>query len=174
MLKKHKSLLLILALSLHLSGCGFKLRSIDSLPPQLNRVYYQAKNPYEKFELNFKRTLKSSGTILLNQPEKSAPVLNIASNYYYANNNPASSTQARIYTLTYSASITITDYKDNILTPKRSANVSRTITLQPNEVFEGTPQVEIVKNEMIQELSNKLLNILSSPQIFNDLEKRSL
>jgi len=174
MTKKLLTLTIILTLTLCLTGCGFKLRFIDSLPPQLNKVYYQATNPYEKFSLNFKQALKSSGAIFLTQPEKSSPIITVTSNYHYANNNPSSSSQARIYTLNYSASITIRDYDNNILMPKRSASVSRTITLQPNEVFEGTPQVEIVKAEMVQELSNKLLNILSSQQTFRDLEQLTI
>ena len=99
------------------------------------------------------------------------PIIKTSFSYNQGSGNPASSTQARIYTLNYVAIISITDHHNQTILTPTTVNVSRNITLQPNEVFDATPQVSTVKREMIQELSSKLLNVLSSKKTTEALEK---
>jgi len=156
-----------------ITGCGFAPHSIDSFPPQLNRLYYQTKNPYEPFEIDLKKRLKIAGVTLLRSSEKSAVTLNISTHYSAPstnNYNPASSTQARIYNLNYTATISISDYNNKILLAPQTVSVSRAVTLQPNEVLETTPQIAIAKQEMIQELSTKTLNILTAKKTAEALQ----
>jgi len=174
MTKTFANLFFILITSTLLASCGFHLNSIKTLPPQLHKIYYQTEHPYEKFELAFKNKLKSNGATLLPAPKITTPTINISSNYSSNNNNPASSTQARIYNLTYTATISINNFYNQPILAPQTASVSRSLTLQPNEVFETTPQAEITKQEMIRELSTKILNILSSSKTFQALENMTI
>lgn len=156
--------IIITILSITLLGCGFELRSTKSFPPQLKKIYMQTQNPFGKFELDFKRKLKSNKISLLAKPEKNFPIIHLSSNFYHNDQNPSSTTQARVYNLIYTATISITNsYNKKILSPQ-TAIITKSISLQPNEVFENTAQVATSQQEMAQELSNKMLNILSSPK----------
>lgn len=170
MATKYKDWFFITAASLLLTGCGFKIHNIKSLPPQLSQVYYQAENKYGTFEISFKKKLKAAGLTLLTEPKKSALIIDVISNCSSpSTNNTSSSTMGRVYDITYTATINIIDYYNKPILNTQTASIIRSITLQPNEVFEATPQVAIIKQEMQQELSLKLLNILSAPNTFRVL-----
>lgn len=164
-----KNLWPVLIIQILLAGCGFTTRNINSLPPQLSPAYYQAEHPYEPFEASFKKRLKATGVILLFEPQKSSPIIKLSSNFSYTTNNPSPSVEARIYNLNYTATISISDFYNKELLAPKVATVSRSITLQPNEVFEATPQIAIIKREMQQELSTRVFNILSAPKTFQAL-----
>lgn len=168
MIKNYSKLFTILISIALLTGCGFTTYSAKSLPPQLQQVYLQAEHPYGQFEVGFKKKLKKCGVTLLEAPQ-AASIIHLTSNYSCSNSNPDSSTQGRIYSLTYTASFSVSDHNQQQLLPTKTVSVSRNITLQPNEVFETTPQADIVKQEMSQELSIKILNILSARKTFQTL-----
>jgi LPS-assembly lipoprotein len=173
MKKTFTKICLILTSILLLSGCGFTLRTAKSLPPQLHKVYYQTNNPYGEFETTLKRALKASDIIFLETPDSATPILDVTSNYTYSVPSSVSSAQARTYTLNYSATVSINEaFNKQILTPK-TVSASRSISLQSNEVFEISPQIEIVKRELRQELSTKILNVLCAPKTFQALAKDS-
>lgn len=161
---------LIITTLYFLAGCGFATFNAKSLPPQLKEIYYQAENPYAPFETAFKKKLKSCGIKFLPNPTKSTLNLNLSSNYSYTSNNQLSSTQARIYTLNYTATISITDYNQKLLLAPKSASATRNIILQPNEVFAVTPQITNTKQELSRELANKIFNILGSHRTHQDLQ----
>ncbi len=169
-MKSYKKLLLIIFIQA-LVGCGFTTHNVNSLPPQLKQIYYQAQNPNEPFEINFKKRLKAAGVNILAESTKSSPIININSSYSSSINNAASTTQARVYNLSYSATITISDFYNKNLLPSQVATVARSITLQPNEIFAATSQLAVIKREMQQELVIKILNILSAPKTFQALSK---
>lgn len=167
----YKKLLVITIMQTLLIGCGFTTYNINSLPPQLRQIYYQAEHPNEPFEISLKKRLKTAGINVLNEPTKSSLILNINSNYSSGANTPASTNQARVYNLNYTTTIAINDfYKKNLIAPQ-TVTVTRDVTLQPNEVFEATSQIAIIKREMQQELVIKVLNVLSAPKTFQALSK---
>jgi LPS-assembly lipoprotein len=163
---------ILILLSLFLTGCGFTLRTAKSLPPQLHQIYYQTDNPYGQFEITLKRTLKASNVILLPAPNATTSILHVTSNYNYSTTSSISSAAGRVYTLNYNATISINGANDKLLLYPQAVTVSRTVTLRPNEVFEVTPQVEITKQEMLQELARKILNILCAEKTFKVLAKK--
>lgn len=160
---------LILIALFFLTGCGFKLRTTKSLPPQLQQIYYQTDNPYGQFEMAFKKALKASKVVLLATPNTTAPILHVTTNYSYNSTSSTSSAEARVYNLTYTTTIDIANAAHKQILPSQTVTVTRTISLQPNEIFETTPQIEIAKQEMLQELTTKVLNILCAKKTFQAL-----
>ena len=155
-----------------LAGCGFHLRAAKSLPPQLYRVYYQTDNPYGQFEIAFKQALKSSNVVMLDAPNKTALVLHVSSVWSVPDTTVSmSTTSGRTYHLNYNATISINDASGKVLLSPQTVSASRDINLQPGEIIETTPQVEVVKQELQQELATKILNILCSKNTFQILAK---
>jgi outer membrane lipopolysaccharide assembly protein LptE/RlpB len=171
MLKSHNKICLILLGFLLLSGCGFKLRTVNSLPPQLHRIYYQTDNPYGQFEIALKRVLKASKVNLIATPGANTPILHVTSNYTSSTTSSITSAAARVYTLSYTATVSVTDAANKQLLSPQTTSASRAVTLQSNEVFEITPQIDIAKQELQQELANKILNILCAKRTFQALAK---
>lgn len=173
MSKSYANVCLVLISIFLLSGCGFTLRTTKSLPPQLQQVYYQTDNPYGAFELGFKRALKASSVKMLTAPNTTAPVLRVTSTWSPPSTTTSmSSTSGRTYNLNYTAIVSINDASGKLLLSPQTVSVTRDINLQSNEIVEITPQVEIAKQEMQQELSTKILNVLCAKNTFRALAKQ--
>ena len=169
MSKSYISICLILITIFFLSGCGFTLRTAQSLPPQLHQVYYQTDHPFDSFELALKRALRASNVVLLAEPNKTAPVLHVTSSYAQATTSSISTSSGRVYNLNYTATVSINDASGKLLLAAQTMSAARDITLLPGEVIETSPQVEIVKQELLQELATKILNILCAKKTFQAL-----
>jgi LPS-assembly lipoprotein len=162
--------ILISTLLITLAGCGFKLRTSSSLPPQLQTLYLQADSPYEALATKFKKELTGSGVNLAENTNAALTTLHLTtSNFAYNDTSVGPSTQARVYHLVLSTTIQIIATKgQNILGP-RYVETARDLTLPPNEIFESSTQVEVTKQSMRQELLVKIFNILSSKEAFAKL-----
>lgn len=166
MSKLYINICLMFATIVLLIGCGFTLRNAQSLPQQLHKIYYQSDTPFDQFDITFKKALKSSGVVLLTEVNNSLPALLVTSNYISRSISSASSSSGRVYNLNYTATISISDSFGKLLLSSQTAVASRDVTLMPGEVFEIAPQIEIVKQELMRELSTKILNILCSKKTF--------
>jgi len=162
MIKLLKYLLCTIAITLTLGGCGFAPLNMKALPPQLKQVYYQADHAYGPVEVKLKKKLKSAGIILLPSSTKSALIINFSSNYSHTSYTNISSVQGSTYSLTYTATISISDFYHKTLLSPQNITVTRSVSLNPNEVFELTSQIEIIKQEMREDLINKIFFILTS------------
>lgn len=160
----------LLILTFCLSGCGFTLRNAQSLPSQLQTMYYQTDNPYGDFEVLLKRSLISSKIILLPNPSKLAPTLHVSTeDVPPSTTSSVSSAAARVYTLTYRSIISVNDAQGKIIISPQTISVSRDLSLQPNEMIENASQVAIVKKEMMQELIVNMFNVLCAKDTFQAL-----
>ena len=169
MSKFYINIVFILMTMFFLYGCGFTLRTAQSLPPKLQQVYYQTNDPYGQFTVAFKRALKASSVVLLAEPSKTAPVLHVISSYTHATTSSISTSSGRVYNLNYTATISIDGASGKVILGAQTASAARDITLRPDEVLEVSSQVEIVKQELMQELATKILNILCAQKTFQAL-----
>ncbi|MCL5260134.1 MAG: hypothetical protein M1561_00405 [Gammaproteobacteria bacterium] len=165
-----QKILLGLILCFLLSGCGFTLRPVTAIPPQLQHVYFSSDNPYGTFEVFFKKTLRASG-VTFSDSQINSCALHLTSSFSYTTTSPATSVQARVYALTYSANIVILNSQNKLVFSAQNITVNRNISLAPNEIFEVSLQTENAKQEMQRELTTKIINILSSKNVAASLEK---
>ena len=163
--------ILIGIIFLTMVGCGFSPYPGYSLPTSFKKIYYQKVNSYELLDVEMRRQLRRYGIVLVPTPNSDAPILNIEHNYTYNPSGYASSSQARIYELTYEASVAIDDYNHCPLMGPELVTVSHNVILQPNEVFDATPRIDLVKAAMRMELLNRIFYILNSPRIISVLNK---
>lgn len=162
--------IILLILVLCLSGCGFTLRNAQSLPQQLQTMYFQADNPYGDFEVLLKRSLISSKIVLLPNSNKLAPIMHVsAEDVPPTTTGSFSSSSARVYTLTYKSIVSIDDARGKVIVSPQTISMSRTLSLQSNEMIETAPQVAIIKREMMQELIVDVFNVLCAHNTFEAL-----
>ncbi len=160
--KSMRNLTLLCILSFLPLGCGFNPTNLHELPRNFKRIYYEGTNIHDSLHGAMVKRLKLQGVVLLPQPEKNAPSLKLTYSYFPNLGEHITSTQARIYILSYAATVAIIDINDKIILGPETVNVSRNVTLQPNEVFEVTSQISVVKGELQRELIDKIFNILAS------------
>ncbi len=164
-------ILTILAIVI-LAGCGFKPYSQKTLPEQLHTIYLQPGEHFGQFENNFKRSLKAAGVTVLDQVGSKNLILSLSPTTFTSDNSSiGGSIQARIYNLTFSVSFEVTDAKGKSIIDTQTITVTKGLTLNPNEVFSASNQVDIEKQSMQQEAISKIFNILSSPRTFELLAK---
>jgi len=159
---------------LGLTGCGFKLRSQASLPTQLHTVFLQTDNPFGQFETSFKKSLKAININLLDKPDPKYLTIALSPTSFTSDNaSIGGSIQARVYNLIFSVSFKITDGQGKTLVAPQNVTVTRGLTLNPNEVFGASNQVDIVQQSMQQEAITRIFNILSSKLVFASLATAS-
>ena len=169
------NILTLLFASCFLTGCGFAVRSQQSFPSQLHSMYFQADNQYGQFETALKKELRAAN-ISIGENSNKAPLVfhaNAVSFYHSSDTSSGPSTQARIYHLTMTTSFYIHDNKGKIVLPNRQITSTRDLTLNSNEIFDTSTQVNVSKQNMRQELIIKIFNILSSNNTFVALKEYS-
>lgn len=163
---------LLCTVVIFMSGCGFELRSQKSFPPQLNNIYYQADKPYGEVAINLKKELKSTGIAFADDVNHANIIFHLSEpTFSYNNTSTGPSTQARVYNLSMSVVLSIADAKGRILLEPQTITATRDLTLQPNEIFDVSTQVDVTKHTMEQDLVMKIFNVLGSKKAFNALAK---
>lgn len=156
---------------LFLAGCGFTLRTQNSLPPQLHNVYLQADNPYGQLEIAIKRELQASGVVMQESVNAAPFILHLAATSFTQTSDTSNSpsTQARIYHLSLSASFSLLDAKGITVLAPQTVAFAQDLTLNANEIFDTSTQVDITKQNMQRALIIKIFNMLCSKQTFDSL-----
>jgi outer membrane lipopolysaccharide assembly protein LptE/RlpB len=154
-----------------MSGCGFELRSQKSFPPQFNNVYYQADKPYSEVAISLKKELKSTGIVFADDVNNANVVFHLSDTTFdHYNTSTGPSTQARVYSLNMAITLSITDAKGKMLLAPQNIISTRDLTLQPNEIFEISTQVDVTKHSMERDLVMKIFNVLSYKKAFEALK----
>ena len=156
-------LTLIVCISFLLTGCGFHLYNKQAMAPQLATLYVQSNNPYGSLENNLKQSLAGLD-IKLADSSQAAPVSLDITNSSLTHDNPAlsSSSQATVYTFTYNVTFDLLDKHGKPIINPQTVTVTRTLTLNPNEVLEASSDVDSMKQEMERELVFKIINRLNA------------
>lgn len=169
-----KHILIIIILS-SLTACGFHLYGKNNLPPQMHTVYLQSKTPYGTLEANLRRSLTAVGADVVAEANQSPVTLNIISaNLTHSDSNTVSSAQATVYDFNYNVAFNILDAHGKPITDPQQVQASRTLTLNPNEVLDGNPEVDTIQQEMERELAFKIINILGAPNTREVLKRHEI
>jgi LPS-assembly lipoprotein len=171
LLSRQKNIL-ILAILLSLTACGFHLYGKKAVPPQMQTMYLQSNTPYGTLETNLKQSLLAVGVKFADAADQAPVTLNITStNLSHADSNTVSSAQATVYNFTYDVTFNLLDASGNPIIDSQTVKATRTLTLNPNEVLDANPEVDTMQQEMERELSFKIIQILGSPNTRQALTK---
>jgi LPS-assembly lipoprotein len=160
---------IMLMLLLSLSGCGFTVRSQASFPPQFSTLYFDSETPYSQFESALKKKLRTAGITFTDDATKAPYILRLSPTLFAQTSDAvgSTSTQARIYHLTMASTFSVSDRKGSIILPPQTVSHTQDLTLNTNEIFDTSTQVDVTKQNMQQILITKVLDILSSRRIFD-------
>ncbi len=147
---------LILCCFFMIMGCGFK-------PAEIVRPYFKTcqlicSDEFGEFALQFKRRLIQSSVII--SPNASL-VIKINTKFKSNTYNNESSVLARLWNTCYEAEVIL--QKNELKKQLPLFKVERSFYLQPNELFEGSEQLSIVKQEMAEQLAEQIWKAIIVP-----------
>ncbi len=155
-----------------LTACAFKLRGQNELPQGLRVMYLATDNPYGTFELNVRKTLRSSGITLVDSPEQANVILRLGKPDLSSNQGTVgNSNQSRIYNVLYTDTFSVEDTKGKTLI-MGWLRASRNLTLSANQLIESNNQLPLLEQEMQRDLISQLFNQLTSEQLAQALQAK--
>ncbi len=157
-----------------LTGCAFKFRSLNDVPPALRTLYLDTPNPYSPLTTQLKRVLKSVGIRLTETPQEAPVILRIIKNEWTYNIPPI---LASGYATTYSYTLTTTfELRKRLGKQLRSVNtftVTRSLIQNANQVY--TPNAtQLMKRQITRTMVMLIYEHLTSKGVrctFNKTEK---
>ncbi|MGB6975979.1 MAG: LPS assembly lipoprotein LptE [Gammaproteobacteria bacterium] len=160
-----KSLIAVLT-CLCLTACGFELRHQPPLPPSLQTLYLQSSDPYGQFESMLKQTLKLAGVTLVSNPNQAPFILNIQSkNFSTTDVSIGTSSQARVYSLTYEVTYALSNQQGKTLVGPRTVSASGSLTLNPNQLLESNGQQDQMIMQLQRQDIQQIIAQLGSKQV---------
>ena len=158
-------LLIILLFALNLSGCGFKLRTQATIPPQLGLIYIQEQVPPNTFAHYLRNRLLLAGAKFTSTPNQASTTLQLSTpKLKQTRLNSNIDIQTRLYTLTYSVSVNIATSHNKNQTHIKTFNTSHNLVVSADSTLDATGQLDTAIEEMQNEIVNKVLDYLRAQQ----------
>ncbi len=165
--KLSASVLQVLALgicaSIFLSSCGFHLRGLVELPPELKSIYIDGGLPNSQMREILRQKLIASNVEVLEQRQDKGAVLRILKDETtrrIASINAAG--QPNEYELKYMLSYQLDDGKGQPLLLAKSLSQLRTYRYDPNNILSVEEEEYRIKKEMARAAVNQMLRQISA------------
>lgn len=154
---------LLLSISVLLSACGFHLRGLVEMPPELTSIYIEGGLPNSQMREILRQKLIGSQVNVLQSREKSGAILRILrdkTSRRIASINSAG--QPNEYELKYSLSYRLEDGQGRELLPTRNISLLRTYRYDPNNILSVEEEKQRIKREMARSAVNQMLRQISA------------
>ncbi|MBC3764559.1 LPS assembly lipoprotein LptE [Neptunicella marina] len=159
---KHLSLLLICSLSLMLTGCGFKLRGSNSLPPQMQQIQLQATSDYDALYQVVKTRLQNHQVTVSTDSLASVPTIRLVKDELERRLlSLFTSGQVAEYELVYTVNYLL-------MLPDQEAqaiqfDIVREYQDDPNAVLAKSRELDLILKEMRTQAADKIIRQLANP-----------
>ena len=155
-MKKYLHLAFLIAFSILPSACGFHLRGKIELPPEMSKVYIQAKDNRLAGQLG--RGLVTSGATIVKDMTQATAVVKIYNVSEGRNVRSVGGTgRVREYSLVYSVDFDIRDASGKIIMKRQSASLSRDLSFNEAQVVGKSVEESIIREEMRRQMISELL-----------------
>lgn len=163
---------LLSALLLTASGCGFKLRGPYSIPPSFQIIRMVPDDPYDPFQRVLRQNLKNMGIQVLEDCPPDSPLAQQASVFSIMSQTLADRVTAygpdvqvnrtlKQYTMTYQ----ITDSRCAVLVPPTGIQIEREVPVDPNAVLGTQFESNLVRDQLYQDAVQQLMRQISSAPV---------
>lgn len=154
--------LLISVLLVLVVGCGFKLRGIVPFPSWLTKVYITPDEPYELLQKELRRIFNRNKVIVVTEIDANTVVLKLISPVFKESILALNANgQAQMFRLEISLQYQLI-YADKALVPITTIYSSKNFSLAPEQILSGENERQLIKDELLQDAINQLLQQLSA------------
>ncbi len=146
-----------------LSSCGFHLRGVVELPPELESIYIEGGLPNSQMREILRQKLIASNVNVLEQSQESAALLRILKDETtrrIASINAAG--QPNEYELKYTLAYQLDDGKGRPLLAAKTLSQLRTYRYDPNNILSIEEEEFRIKREMARAAVNQMLRQISA------------
>jgi LPS-assembly lipoprotein len=154
--------LLVIAVALVLSGCGFRLQDAVTVPSSMDRTYIDTADEYSLFYRELRQTLNAAGVELVDSPEPGTAILSILNDRtgqrvlsVSARNVP---TEYEVY---YSIEYTITA-GERVLLSAQDVTLTRDYTYDTTLVLGKSREESMLREALVNDLVRIVLKQISS------------
>lgn len=158
-----KNFICFILMCVWLTACGFHLRGAYHVPPRLQNVSVQYKQPFDPMVAKLKRALKTSGVTLAANESQASYIFHINDISQASVLQSTSTTnQVSTYILNYTITFVVTDTTGKVILPTQSVTSSTTYILNSAEALNNyTEQPELMFG-LQQDAIFQIMNRLSS------------
>lgn len=166
--------LFVFCLGLLLAACGFHLRGQVNLPVKLNDIYISSPTAYSPIVRSIRSALQANHIHLVESAKDAQYILHVSdpdiSHNAVTTGSPSSS---REYQVDYKITVSLEKAQGVSLLAPFTLAANRKTTVLPDKLLENTGQLVSLKQDMQNELAQKLLFKLNSNQTRLALEGKN-
>ena len=154
-------LLIVLLLGLAITGCGFRLASTTSLPPELKQIYLMTSDFSDSQHNALRLQLERAGAQVESQPGSKAVRLSVSLKIVPDRRLINSASSGRIVErLTRSLTYSLKDAEGKLLAPATTLTQQKNIVLNDDNLLSSTVEKRSVIEDIEQALYNRLIRQL--------------
>ena len=153
---------LVVAVALAATGCGFRLAGSAPLPGIMARPYLSLKDPYTDFSREFEHQLKSAGASLQGARTGATATVEVTKDLVEqrtlavsAQNTPTE------YELTYTVTLSVHAGDKELLAPQ-TISLARDYSFEPNVLLAKQHEADILREQMARDLVSIAMRRLTS------------
>lgn len=166
LLKWVKQIMIASVLLIAVTSCGFHLRGVGSIPQPLHKLYISGNDPYSEFMHHLKNSLNNAGIEVVDHSDQSPYLLKVTNTSLSTHQtSTASSEQLRQYKVTFNAHFILQDQAHQPIVPPFSLKATQTQTMSPGELLENSPQLNQIKRDLYDKITNQLFDHLSATNV---------
>jgi LPS-assembly lipoprotein len=155
-----------------MAACGFQLRGMVTLPPQLQTVYLRYPPAQNKLGNILHSSLKSIGVKVADDPDQAPITLEILDETTSTVQLTVGTSQdTRDYRATLAASYQLRDNDGQVIYGPRSVSDQTTVTVLSNELIDSSNKLLIAENVMRHNVASRIEMQLTSKEAIAAVNK---
>ncbi|MDE0746290.1 MAG: LPS assembly lipoprotein LptE [Porticoccaceae bacterium] len=153
--------ILLMALTLIVSSCGWQLRDTQIIPSSIGSIYVSSSNPNSALITELKRALNTYGVSVASNSagaDYAVVIVDFRQNHRTASLN--ASARVAEYQLNEDVDFYITDSEGNQITPLSTASVERVYEFSEDDILASDNEEKFVRDGMREDIVRQILNRL--------------
>jgi LPS-assembly lipoprotein len=152
----------VVAASLALGACGFRLVGSDPLPPSMAHPYVSLKDPYTDFSREFEHQLKSAGAVLQAAREGATATIDVTRDQVAQRVLSVSAANIPTeYELTYTVIFSVQKDGKEVL-PSQTISLSKDYSFNQDVELAKEHEADIIRQQMARDLVAIAMHRLTS------------
>ncbi len=152
----------LLSIMLLLTACGWHLRGLLDLSPQLKQVYIKTRTPNSPLVFELKQLLRANHATVVSDPNLAKSIVILSP--LRIQNRLTSQTgggEAGQYTLTMSITFSVRSSNGKVLLPDTLIQASRQYNSNASQVLSNNSKINTLSRQMRSQIANSIVNQLA-------------
>ena len=159
---KLQQLIGVLAISLLVSGCGFKLQSRAELSPEMQRMRLEVQGPYTQFARRLETLLEQGGVEVVTDLEGVATLIVPVNATRKEIQSIGDNARVREFLIRHTVQFKLLDSSGAELVPMQTIEQSRVYSFNEQDILAAEREDEFLRNELADSLARMVVRRLGT------------